>query len=148
MLQDEQTIQQSKRDRRNDEHVHRCDGIGMIVKKRLPALRWWPLPSRHIFCNGCLPDIDSELEQFAMDPGCSRERVRDAHLTNVFTGLYRLAPNVLDAVKILKPETIIRWHRTGFRAYWRWKSRPLGGRPATPVAIRQLRLSCRARPRS
>jgi hypothetical protein len=56
----------------------------------------------------------------------------------VFAGLYRLAPGVLDALKILKPETVIRWHRAGFRAYWRWKSRPRGGRPKAPVEIRQL----------
>jgi hypothetical protein len=45
---------------------------------------------------------------------------------------------VLDAVKILKPETIIRWPRAGFLAWWRWKSRPRGGRPRTPDEIRQL----------
>src|ERR1700756_34737 len=45
----------------------------------------------------------------------------------VFAGLYRLAPGVLDALPIVKPETVIRWHRAGFRAYWRWKSRPRGG---------------------
>jgi hypothetical protein len=56
----------------------------------------------------------------------------------VFAGLYRVAPEVLDALKILKPQTVIRWHRTGFRAYWRWKSRPRGGRPKTPADIRQL----------
>src|SRR5713226_9094711 len=56
----------------------------------------------------------------------------------VFAGLYRLAPGVLDALKILKPETVIRWHRAGFRAYWRWKSRARGGRPKTPLEIRQL----------
>jgi Integrase core domain len=56
----------------------------------------------------------------------------------VFAGLYRVAPGVLDALKILKPLTVIRWHRTGFRAYWRWKSRPRGGRPKTPADIRQL----------
>jgi hypothetical protein len=56
----------------------------------------------------------------------------------LFTGLYRLAPGVLDALKILKPETVIRWHRAGFRAYWRWKSRPHGGRPKTPAEIRRL----------
>ena len=54
----------------------------------------------------------------------------------VFAGLYRLPPEVLDAVKILKPETIIRWHRAGFRAWW--KSSPRGGRPRTPDEIRQL----------
>src|SRR6516162_10296001 len=56
----------------------------------------------------------------------------------LFTGLYRLAPTVLEALKILKPETLIRWHRAGFRVYWRWKSRPCGGRPGTAAEIRQL----------
>ena len=42
------------------------------------------------------------------------------------------------ALKILKPRTVIRWHRAGFRAYWRWKSRPRGGRPKTAADIRQL----------
>jgi hypothetical protein len=39
----------------------------------------------------------------------------------VFAGLYRLALGVLDALKIVRPETVIRWHRAGFGAYWRWK---------------------------
>jgi hypothetical protein len=56
----------------------------------------------------------------------------------VFTALYRVAPGVLDALKILKPQTVIRWHRAGFRAYWGWKSRGCGGRPKTPADIRQL----------
>src|SRR5260221_2412723 len=56
----------------------------------------------------------------------------------VFAGLYRLAPGVLGALKIVRPETVIRWHRAGFRAYWRWKSRPRSGRPKTPLEIRQL----------
>jgi hypothetical protein len=56
----------------------------------------------------------------------------------VFAGLYQVAPGVLDALKIVTPETVIRWHRAGFRAYWRWKSRPRGGRPKTPAEIRQL----------
>jgi transposase InsO family protein len=56
----------------------------------------------------------------------------------VFAGLCRLAPKALDALKILKPATVIRWHRGGFRAYWRWKSRPRGGRPTVPAEVRQL----------
>jgi hypothetical protein len=56
----------------------------------------------------------------------------------VFAALYHLAPGVMDALKIVKPETVIRWHRAGFRVYWRWKSRPRGGRPTTPEEIRQL----------
>jgi hypothetical protein len=54
----------------------------------------------------------------------------------LLVGLYRLAPGVL--VKIIRPETLIRWHRAGFRAFWRWKSPPRGGRPRTPADIRRL----------
>src|SRR5258707_11548376 len=46
----------------------------------------------------------------------------------IFAGLYRLAPKVLGALAIVKPETVIKWHRAGFRSYWRWESRPRGGR--------------------
>jgi transposase InsO family protein len=56
----------------------------------------------------------------------------------VFAALYHVAPKALDALKIVTPETVIRWHRTGFRAYWGWKSRPRGGRPGIPADIRQL----------
>src|SRR5437773_2281546 len=38
-----------------------------------------------------------------------------------FVGLYRLAPGILDA--IVRPETVVRWHRAGFRCFWRWKNR-------------------------
>lgn len=55
-----------------------------------------------------------------------------------FAGLYALSPNVLKALQIVKPDTVIGWHRAGFRAYWRWKSRPRGRRPKTPAEIRQI----------
>src|ERR1022692_2714947 len=47
----------------------------------------------------------------------------------VFVWMYRLFPSVLNAITVVKPETVIRWHRRGFRAYWRWKSRRRDGRP-------------------
>src|SRR5680860_828234 len=56
----------------------------------------------------------------------------------VFARLYHLAPGVLNALKIVKPETVIRWHRAGFRAYWRRRSGPRAGRPQTPLEIRRL----------
>jgi transposase InsO family protein len=56
----------------------------------------------------------------------------------LFVWLYRLFPSVLNAIAIVRPETIIRWHRTGFRLYWRWKSRSRGGRPKVPMEIRRL----------
>src|SRR5260370_26978765 len=65
----------------------------------------------------------------------------------VFAGLYRLTPGVLDAVKIVRPETVIRSHRAGFRAYWRWKSRHRCGRPTVPQHIGKLiREMCVANP--
>ena len=52
-----------------------------------------------------------------------RARVR---LTNgdrlFFIQLYRWFPSVLKAITIVRPETLVRWHRAGFRRYWRWKS--------------------------
>ena len=56
----------------------------------------------------------------------------------VFVWLYRLCPAVVDAVAIVRPETLIRWHRQGFRAFWRWKSRSRAGRPAVSAEIREL----------
>jgi hypothetical protein len=41
----------------------------------------------------------------------------------IFVWLYRLFPSVLSALSVIEPETVIRWHRMGFRLYWRWKSR-------------------------
>src|SRR6202142_4621559 len=46
-----------------------------------------------------------------------------------FIQLYRWFPSVLNVLTIIRPETLVRWHRAGFRCYWRWKSRPRGGRP-------------------
>src|SRR5215510_10585854 len=59
-----------------------------------------------------------------------RGRVR---LTNLdrwfFIQLYRWFPAILKVLTSIRPETVVRWHRAGFRCYWRWKSRPQGGRP-------------------
>jgi hypothetical protein len=52
--------------------------------------------------------------------------------------LYRLYPSLLDAIIIVQPETVIRWHRRGFRGYWRWKSRHVGGRPRIDSAMQAL----------
>ena len=52
--------------------------------------------------------------------------------------LYRWFPSVLKAVTIIQPATLVRWHRAGFRRYWRWKSRCLGGRPQIDADLRAL----------
>src|SRR5206468_5611352 len=56
----------------------------------------------------------------------------------IFILLYRLAPSVVDAMTIVRPDTIVRWHRAGFRTFWRWKSRSGVGRPKVPPEIRRL----------
>ena len=56
----------------------------------------------------------------------------------LFVWLSRLVPSTLGALMVVGPETVIRWQRAGFRAYWRFKSKPRGGRPRTPIEIRQL----------
>jgi hypothetical protein len=52
--------------------------------------------------------------------------------------LYRWFPSVLNAITIIRPETLVRWHRAGFRRYWRWKSRSVGGRPQIDADLRAL----------
>ena len=55
-----------------------------------------------------------------------------------FVHLYRWFPSILKAIAIIRPETVVRWHRAGFRRYWRWKSRPRGGRPQIARDLRVL----------
>src|SRR5258707_9015472 len=68
-----------------------------------------------------------------------RGRVR---LTNndrwFFIQLYRWFPSILKVLTIIRPETLMRWHRAGFRCYWRWKSRRPGGRPQIETELRSL----------
>ena len=68
-----------------------------------------------------------------------RSRVR---LTNsdrlFFVLLYRWFPSILKTMTIIQPETLVRWHRAGFRRYWRWKSGNLGGRPPISGELRAL----------
>jgi transposase InsO family protein len=67
----------------------------------------------------------------------ARLRLRTADRV-IFVWLYRLFPSLLEAAVVIKPETLVRWHRSGFRLYWRWKSRRRVGRPAVPADIRDL----------
>src|SRR6202165_410679 len=55
-----------------------------------------------------------------------------------WTTLRQLWPRWSDVLLIVKPETVVRWHRAGFRLYWRWRSRHRGGRPRISEEIRTL----------
>ena len=72
-----------------------------------------------------------------------RRRVRGrAQLTNsdrwFFVQVYRWFPSILQVLTIIRPETLVRWHRAGFRRYWRWKSQRRGGRPQIDAELRGL----------
>src|SRR5271169_516712 len=56
----------------------------------------------------------------------------------ILGGVSRLFPKMYDTLTIVRPDTVIRWHRAGFRLYWRWKSRRRCGRPAVSLEIRRL----------
>jgi hypothetical protein len=50
----------------------------------------------------------------------------------------RIWPTLLDVSQVVKPETVLRWHRSGFKAFWRWKSRNRAGRPKVDRELRDL----------
>jgi len=56
----------------------------------------------------------------------------------ILVWMVRLWPGLVDAVQVVRPETVLRWHRAGFRAFWRWKSRKRTGRPKIDHRLREL----------
>jgi hypothetical protein len=55
-----------------------------------------------------------------------------------FLQMYRWFPSILKVVRTIQPETLVRWHRAGFRRYWRWKSNARGGRLRIEMELRAL----------
>jgi transposase InsO family protein len=67
----------------------------------------------------------------------SRHRLRGSDRA-LLVWMIWLWPSLLGVVRVVEPETILRWHRAGFRAFWRWKSRNRVGRPKISRALRDL----------
>ena len=74
--------------------------------------------------------------------GVLKRSVKRPRLTNLDRGLWVLLSRRWsgwrEALIVVKPATVINWHRAGFRRYWAWRSRPKGGRPGIDPEIRQL----------
>jgi putative transposase len=74
--------------------------------------------------------------------GVLKRSVKRPRLTNVDRGLWVLLSrrwaSWSDALIVVKPATVIKWHRAGFRRYWTWRSRPKGGRPGIDPEVRAL----------
>src|SRR5450631_163387 len=88
-------------------------------------------------------ELEAENLVLRQQIGVLRRRMpKRPALTNidrlVFVWLCRWFPSTVSALTIVRPETVIRWHRIGFRAYWRWRSRNLVGRPKIVVELRAL----------
>ncbi|MDQ2954745.1 MAG: integrase core domain-containing protein [Pseudomonadota bacterium] len=66
-----------------------------------------------------------------------RLRLHGSHRA-LLVWMTRLWPSLLGAAKVVQPETILRWHRSGFKAFWRWKSRNRAGRPKIDRGLRDL----------
>ena len=94
--------------------------------------------SAPVACSARGRDLDVAAANKRPTAGCSKELSFSTIDRLIFVGLYRLFPGVCDALAIVKPDTIVRWHRAGFRSYWRWKSRRRGGRSIVPLETRQL----------
>ena len=91
-----------------------------------------------------LSRLDISLEVLALRQQVAvlkRNRTRPSlnRLDRFFwTSLRSMWPRWSDVLVIVRPETVIAWHRKGFRLYWRWRSRPRGGRPKVGEEIRTL----------
>src|SRR5947207_369336 len=89
------------------------------------------------------PQLEAENAALRQQVVILRRKVRGrVQLTNsdrlFFVLLYRWFPSILKTMTIIRPETLVRWHRAGFRRYWRWESRNLGGRPPLSAELRAL----------
>jgi transposase InsO family protein len=97
-------------------------------------------------------ELEAEILVLRQQVNVLRRRMpKRPALTNMdrllFVWLYRWFPSTVDALGIVRPETVVRWHRLGFRAYWRWRSRSRVGRPKASTELRTLiRQMSRANP--
>ncbi len=97
----------------------------------LVSLFWWRAKLHH--------EILILRHQLNVLRRTSPERVALTNVDRLFlVWSYSVWPGVLRAVRILRPETSVRWHRQGFRAYWRWRSRDPPGRARVPKDVRDL----------
>jgi putative transposase len=90
------------------------------------------------------PQRELALENLALrqQPAIVQRKTKRPKLSKVdrafWVALCRLWPDWHNALILVKPQTVIGWHRKGFKLYWTWKSRPRGGRPPIDAEIRTL----------
>src|SRR5438876_6207669 len=127
----ENSVQIDSRSAAESEHHRRMIALGLLFL-RLLCDRFKPRQQLEAEILVLRHQVDI-LQQRA--PGRPHFRWVDRAL---FIWLYRRCPRILNAITVVRPETVLRWHRMGFAAYWRWKSRSLGGRPRIAKEVRDL----------
>jgi len=85
--QNDHDVEQPKRRGRHNEHVDSGDALGVIPQEGPPVLRRCSPSSHHVLGDRSLADLDAELEQLTVDPGCTPEWVGAAHLPNQIANL-------------------------------------------------------------
>src|SRR5262245_23365876 len=104
----------------------------LILLLRLLALPSWPQ---------CQLEAENAALKHRLASLQRKQRGR-VQLTNIdrlfFVQLYRWFPSILKTMRIIQPQTLLRWHREGVRRYWRRKSRNRGGRPPISAELRAL----------
>src|SRR5580693_345439 len=103
MPHNQQAVEQTKRDCRYDEQIHRSDAVGMIAKERPPALGWRVSSLSHELGDAGLSDIDAELEEFPMDPRRSPQRIGNTHLADKLAYLRRYSWSATTAPRLPPP---------------------------------------------
>ena len=99
----------------------------------------WYLLRRLLARSPAEVDIVALRHQVAVLQRQSRHRPKLTRWDRLlFAALYRVQPDVLRSISIVRPETVVRWHRAGFRLYWKHKSRGKAGRPLVSREVRAL----------
>ena len=104
-----------------------------ILKAVLVFLRAMLIPRLHLAVENLA--LRQQLAVFKQSVKRPKLRPRDRAFWVLLSGLW---PNWRSALAIVQPETVIRWHRQGFKLYWRWKSKP-GSKPGCPPIEREIR---------
>jgi transposase InsO family protein len=101
--------------------------LGMLLADMFKSR--WRLEAENLFLRQQL--------NIALRQAPPRLRLRDSDRA-LLVWMTRLWPSLLGAAQVVQPETILRWHRAGFKAFWRWKSRNRAGRPKIDRGLRDL----------
>ena len=101
--------------------------LGMFVADLFKSR--WQLEAENLFLR----------HQLSIALRCAPPRLRLCRADRaLLIWMTRIWPGLLGMTQVVQPETILRWHRTGFKAFWRWKSRKRAGRPKINRGLRDL----------